>query len=217
MIKRYKSWASASVRAITLGLLIATLAGCLNSVLPEPESSRLYTLPGPASEMSTVQSPWRQLVIDELIPAPALDSDRLLAIGANGEVQRISQARWIARPAELVRAGLAERLHQVGAAASVDRQALRLAADLRLLGTLQDFAYDPDQRSVRVTLDLHLLCAKANRNLADQRFTTTVDSSADPGSLIAAHASALDQLAMEIGRWIAAHSPSRCAAEPGAS
>ncbi len=212
MIKRYKPLAS-SVRAITLGLLIAALAGCLNSVLPEPESTRLYTLPGPASDLSTVKSPWRQLVIDELIPAPALDSDRLLAIGADGEVQRISQARWIARPAELVRAGLAERLRQVGAAASVDRQALRFAADLRLLGTLQDFAYDPDQRAVRVTLDLHLLCAKANRNLADQRFSAMINTSAEVRPLIAAHAAALDQLVPEIGQWIAAQPVSGCAAD----
>lgn len=206
MIKRYES-----VRTLALCALMALLAGCLNSVLPEPESSRLYTLPGPASDPSTVQSPWRQLVIDELVPAPALDSDRLLAIGADGEVQRISQARWIARPAELVRAGLAERLRQAGAAASVDRQALRFAADLRLLGTLQDFAYDPDQRAVRITLDLHLLCAQANRNLADRRFATTISSTAEVRPLIAAHAAALDQLALAIAQWIAAQPVSSCA------
>jgi len=198
------------VTGLALGGLLC-LSGCLGSIIPEPEASRLFTLPPSSAAPPQLESAWRNLLVDELNPAPALRSDRLLAIGASGEVQRLGDARWIARPAELVRAGLASRLSAMGAAGSVDRQALRFAADLRVLGELQAFQYDPEQRSAVLTLDLHLLCAQANRSLDDRQFSATVDSSADVTSLIGAFSSATDQVAVEVGQWIAAHQPSDCA------
>ena len=134
-------------RLALLALSAITLSGCLNSVLPEPESSRLYTLPGGQLAASDSQSPWQRLLIDSIDPVPALDSDRLLAIDDRGEVRRIADARWIARPAELVQVGLSERLRRLGAAENVDRQSLRVAPELRLLGELNAFQFDPDQQT----------------------------------------------------------------------
>lgn len=198
--------------AVLASAALFSLGGCLSSIIPEPEASRLFTLPASSTALPTLSSPWRNLLVDELNPAPALNTDRLLAIGASGEVQRLGDARWIARPAELVRAGLATRLSAMGAASSVDRQALRFAADLRVLGELQAFQFDPEQRSAVLTLDLHLLCAQANRSLADRQFSASVASSAEVTTLISAYASATDQVAVEVGQWIASYQPSDCTA-----
>ena len=199
-------------RLALLTLAALGLNGCLNSVLPEPESSRLYTLPagqltGPASE-----SPWQRLLVESIDPVPALDSDRLLAIDQRGEVRRIAEARWIARPAELVQVGLSERLRQLGAAKNVDRQSLRVAPELRLLGELSAFQFDPQRQAATVVLNLQLLCAQSHHPLDDRRFEAQVASSAEAGALIAALGEALDQVAQQIQQWVISQQPSRCGA-----
>lgn len=199
-----------AARILPLLACALALAGCLSSVLPEPEASRLYHLPAPALS-SSGQPTELGLVVDEPSVAPALESDRLIAVANNGEVQRVGGARWVGPPARLVQDGLVQRLRQLGVVRSVDARALRFTTSLRLAGELQALQYQPDSGSAHVALTLHLVCTTQARSLGQRSVAAEVPSSAEADAIVAALARGLDQIAGELADWIAAHA-SECSA-----
>lgn len=196
-------------RTLVLLAALPLLGGCLSSVLPEPEASRLYHLP--ASQLQPRGNPLALgLVIDEFSVAPALEGDRLIATAADGEVQRIAGARWVGQPARLVQDALVQRLRQLNVVDSVDARSLRFAAALRITGELQALQYQSGSDRSRVALTLHLVCTAQARSLGQRSFVTDVaPASREAAAVVAALAEGLDQVAVGIADWIAAEA-SRC-------
>lgn len=202
---------TASARSVKL-LVAASLllAGCLSSILPKDEQIRHYTLPH-GQFTAAAEPTLAALVIDEPTPAPLLESDRLLAVSGDGEVQRIASARWVALPAQLVQDGLVLRLRAQGIARSVDRRALRFRSSLRLTGVLGAFQYDPDARSTRVALDVHLVCTTQARSLGQRRFVAEQSSdSSDANAIVAGLGLALDALSLELADWMQTQAAGSC-------
>ena len=199
-----------ALRACLLLTSCLLLAGCLSSVLPKDEQTRHYTLPH-GTFTAQADSILPALVIDEPTPAPLLESDRMLAVSSDGEVQRIPSARWVALPAQLVQDGLVLRLREQGIARSVDRRALRFRSNLRLTGVLAAFQYDPQARAARIVLDLHLVCTTKALSLGQRRFVAeqATDSTA-AASIVAALGLALDAISRELAEWMQAQAVGRC-------
>ena len=204
------------LRPLTLLLCLPWLAGCLSSVLPEAEQTELYQFP-PSRLTAGTAAPSPALVVERPTAIAALEGDRLLAIVSSGEVQRVGNARWVGDPAGLVQDALIERLRQLQAASSVDRNALRLGPAWRLQGELRALHYQPDRDQASVELMLHLICP-GHGSLGQRRFRADVQPAARaPDAIVLGLAEGLDQIAVDVAHWLAS-SRSECApAEAGSA
>lgn len=194
------------LRRLALPTLACVLAGCLGGLLPKSGERAAYALaePLPLAAASTLAG---GLLVELPRALPPVDGVDLVVVRANGEVQRLPAARWIAPIPELLQQMIARQLEAAGSATVVSQSPQAHALPLRLGSDLQAFQLqelDDGSLAVHAAISVRLSCAPAGRILAGSTTLTADAAAVAAGSeaAIAALRAAATQLGQKLVAWL---------------
>jgi ABC-type uncharacterized transport system auxiliary subunit len=202
------------LRSLVLVTLACALAGCVGSVLPKATQRAAYTLSEPIPLEARVQLPGALLV--ELPRAlPPLDGNDLVVVRSNGEVQLLTEVRWIAPIPELLQQSLARQLEAAGSADVVSQSPQAHALPLRLTSELQAFQLRERENGelvIHARLSVRLTCAADSRVIAVSTTVAADDQvvAAEPEAGVAALRAAATELGRKLVAWLDQVDASSC-------
>ncbi|WP_336269454.1 ABC-type transport auxiliary lipoprotein family protein [Vreelandella arctica] len=198
-----------TLRPIVIVLVCATLlftSGC--SILPESEPATLYRLPSsdvqPVTPSSDAITTRQRLAVAAPQAGHLLSSNRIVVYPEGNIVNVYEGARWQEDAPDLLQSRLITGLQQSRLFASVGSDSL--PSERLLLSELRHFQsdYATHPPTVKVQLDVQLVCTQNRASIATQSFTTSAQSiSTDIPDVVNAFGIASDELAEELVNWLA--------------
>ena len=148
-------------------LLLASLSGCVGSLVPKGPERAVYTLPEP-EPMRAKQPLAVPLMVEAPQARPPLTGRDIIVVRADGEVQVLPGVRWAAPAPELLQGLIARQIEVAGAAPSVAQSAQAFALPLRLAIELHAFELREQSGalSARAAVSLRLVCTRNARVIA---------------------------------------------------
>lgn len=191
-------------RLLPLFLMMFWLVAC--TVLPEPESLRLFVLPLQTSESVAGSGPGLSTILRVRSPqaGPVLSTARIAVLPRDNEVTAYRGARWSEPVPSLLRDRVIEAFLENGRLAGVHDDQNRFAADLELHSKLQAFQseYEAGEPRVRIRLDVRLTDSAGRRVLAARRFEISEPSpDEDIETVVATFGRAADRLSDRLVSW----------------
>ena len=145
-----------------------------------------------------------QILIAEPTALKALDSERIVIMPAQGEIQYLSGAQWADRLPRVVQARLAESFQASGRFGGVGRPGEGLAIDYQIVTEVRRFQIDTASGGTTATVELsvRVLNDKTGVVRATRSFVARAPVSSGAGN--AAYVEALDSAFNQAGREIVA-------------
>jgi cholesterol transport system auxiliary component len=192
-------------RATFVLLVVLALPGCLNGLLPKAQDRAVFGF----SESGTLiaKHPLSAAVLVETPHALApLDSDDVVVMRGNGEIQVMPGVRWAAAVPILLQDLLARQIEHAGSAPSVAQTAQSYQLPLRLASELRAFEAREEDGSLAVhaALSVQLVCAQNARVIAAAPALAVATAAVPnaPEAVTAALREAARELAGQVVTWL---------------
>lgn len=153
-----------------VALAASLLGGC--ALLSTPTPPTTYTLTAPSFTKSS-RAPRGLLVIAQPSAISAIDSERIVARPASGEVTYVPESQWSDGLTRLLQARILESFENANRLSAVGRVGERLTADYQLATDVRTFEVDAGRGVASVEISAKIINDKTGRIVAGQVFSAT--------------------------------------------
>ncbi|WP_188409615.1 ABC-type transport auxiliary lipoprotein family protein [Agaricicola taiwanensis] len=187
------------MRVASVALAAFLLGGC--ALLSTPTPPDTYTLTAPSFTKSS-RAPRGLLVIAQPTAISAIDSERIVARPATGEITYVQESQWSDGLTRLLQARILESFENASRLSAVGRVGDRLSSDFQLATDVRSFEVDAGSGMAVVEISAKIINERNGRIAAGKIFRGT----APVGAINGAEASraldtALHQVLRDLVEW----------------